>query len=79
MKISNSRSFPRWAFVILAIGSFWACGVYVGIQSVGGVSLAHLLRVIGFSIVGLLFAWGAIATNRVTHPISPIQEKDSGQ
>ncbi|MFC1923606.1 hypothetical protein ACFLY4_10005 [Chloroflexota bacterium] len=79
MKISNYRSFPRWAFVILAIGSFWACGVYMGIQSVDGVSLAHLLRVIGFSIVGLLFAWGAIGTNRVTNPNTAIQDKDLGQ
>ena len=61
MKISDYGSFPRWAFVILAMGSFWASGVYMGIQSVDGVSLAHLLRVIGFSIVGLLTAWGAIA------------------
>lgn len=48
MKISDYRSFPRWVFVILAMGSFWASGVYMGIQSVDGVSLAHLLRVIGF-------------------------------
>lgn len=61
MKISESRPLPRWVFVILAIGSFWASGVYMGIQSVEGVSLADLLRVIGFGIVGLLTGWGAIA------------------
>ena len=61
MKISDYRPLPRWVFAILAMGSFWASGVYMGIQSVEGVSLADLLRVIGFGIVGLLTAWGAIA------------------
>jgi len=61
MKNIDNRSLPRWVFAVLAIGSFWASGVYMGIQSVEGVELAHMLRVIGFGIVGLLTAWGAIA------------------
>jgi hypothetical protein len=61
MKMTDNRTLPRWVFAILALGSFWASGVYLGIQSVAGVTLADLLRVIGFGIVGLLTAWGAIA------------------
>ena len=55
------RSFPRWAFVILAMGAFWASGVYFGILSVEGVSSAILVRAVGFGVIGLPMAWGAIA------------------
>jgi hypothetical protein len=61
MNNHSYRSFPRWVFVILAMGAFWASGVYLGILSVEGVSSAILVRAIGFGVIGLPLAWGAIA------------------
>ena len=61
MNNHSHRSFPRWAFMILAMGAFWASGVYFGILSVEGVSSAILVRALGFGVIGLPMAWGAIA------------------
>jgi hypothetical protein len=47
--------------MILAMGAFWASGIYFGILSVEGISSAILVRAIGFGVIGLPMAWGAIA------------------
>jgi hypothetical protein len=61
MKDNQSQSFPRWAFVFLAVGGSWASGLYLGMQMVEGSSTAYLIRIIGFGALALVMAWGAIA------------------
>lgn len=61
MKEKQGLSFPRWAFVFLAVGTSWASGLYLGMLMVEGSSTAYLLRIIGFGVVGLVMAWGSAA------------------
>ena len=61
MKENQGLSFPRWAFVFLAVGTSWASGLYLGMQMVGGTSSAYLIRIIGFGLIGLVMAWGSVA------------------
>ena len=61
MKENQGLSFPRWAFVFLAVGTSWASGLYLGMQMVEGTSTAYLIRIIGFGVVGLVMAWGSVA------------------
>ena len=61
MKENQGRSFPRWAFVSLAVGTSWASGLYLGMQMVEGTSTAYLMRIIGFGVIALVMTWGSIA------------------
>jgi hypothetical protein len=60
MKNQNIRTLPRWMFTTLAMGAIWASGIYLGIMSIEGASNALLARVIGFGLLSLLMAWGAV-------------------
>jgi hypothetical protein len=60
MKNHEIRTLPRWVFTILAMGAIWASGIYLGIISIEGASNALLARVIGFGLLSLLMAWGAV-------------------
>jgi len=51
---------PRWFFSILAVGAFVACGVYLGIIRADGVSTGHVIRAVGFGVLGLLMLWGVL-------------------
>ena len=66
MMKNRVRTAPRWLFVLLAIGTSYASGIYMGILSAEGTSNAVLIRVIGFGVLGLIMAWGSIATPRGT-------------
>jgi hypothetical protein len=51
---------PRWFFSILLVGTFVACGIYLGIIRVEGVSTGHVVRAVGFGAVGFLMLWGVL-------------------
>ncbi|MCK5117963.1 MAG: hypothetical protein KAQ78_00170 [Candidatus Latescibacteria bacterium] len=51
---------PRWFFSILVAGGFVACGIYMGMMRVEGVSTGHGIRAVGFGVLGLLMLWGVI-------------------
>lgn len=52
---------PRWLFTILMVGGFVACGVYLGMMRVEGVSAGSLVRMAGFGVLGFLMLWGVLA------------------
>jgi len=60
MSNHGNRTLPRWMFTILALGTIWASGIYLGIMSIEGTSSALLTRLIGFGLLGLLMFWGAV-------------------
>jgi len=47
-------------FAILVVGGFIACGIYIGMIRIDGASTGHVVRAIGFGIMGLLMLWGVI-------------------
>ncbi len=51
---------PRWFFSILVVCAFVACGIYMGMMRVEGVSTGHGIRAVGFGVLGLLMLWGAL-------------------
>ena len=51
---------PRWFFSILVVGAFVACGIYLGMIRVEGVSTGHVIRTVGFGVLGLLMLWGVL-------------------
>ena len=51
---------PRWFFSILAVGTFIACGIYLGMIRVKGVSTGHVVRAGAFGVLGLLMLWGVL-------------------
>ena len=61
MQNNQSRNLPRWMFLTLCIGGSWASGIYVGKITIEGVSSATLIPMIGFGVLSLLMAWGALA------------------
>jgi hypothetical protein len=52
---------PRWVFTTVMVGGFVACGLYIGIMRVEGASAGHLIRAIGFGVLGFLMLWGVLA------------------
>ena len=54
------KSPPRWFFSILTVGAFVACGIYLGMIRAEGVSTGHVIRTVGFGILGLLMLWGVL-------------------
>jgi hypothetical protein len=60
MEKTGERSFPRWLFAILAIGGLVACGIYLGIMSVEGLTNLRFAQSAGFGLLGLVMFWGAI-------------------
>ena len=51
---------PRWFFSILVAGAFVACGIYLGMIRVEGVSMGHGIRAVVFGVLGLLMLWGVL-------------------
>ena len=51
---------PRWFFSVLVVGTFVACGIYLGMIRVEGVSTGHVARAVGFGILGFLMLWGVL-------------------
>lgn len=51
---------PRWFFSILVVGTFVACGIYLGMIRAEGVSTGHVVRAAGFGVLGLLMLWGVL-------------------
>jgi len=60
METNKSRIPPRWLFTILAVGGFWASGIYLGMIRAGGSSTGDVVRVIAFGILGIFMLWGAL-------------------
>ncbi len=60
MEKSKKQSFPRWIFVMIAIGGLVACGIFIGIMSVEGATSLRFIQAIGFGLMGLVTFWGAI-------------------
>jgi hypothetical protein len=53
--------FPKWLFSIVAVGGWVACGIFIGIMSVEGISMVRVLQAVGFGILGGLMTWGAVS------------------
>jgi len=51
---------PRWFFSILSVGGFIACGIYLGMIRVEGASAGHVIRSVGYGVLGLLMFWGVV-------------------
>jgi hypothetical protein len=51
---------PQWFFFILSVGSFVACGIYLGTIRAEGVSTWHVVRAAGFGVLGLVMLWGVL-------------------
>ena len=58
MEKTETGTFPKWIFAVIAIGGLLASGIYIGIMSIEGISGVHLAQAAGFGIVGLLMFWG---------------------
>ena len=54
---------PRWLFTILMIGGFVACGIYLGMMRVEGVTTGDLVRAVGFGVLGSVMLRGVSARN----------------
>jgi hypothetical protein len=61
MEKSQVKALPRWIFTLLAIGGAWASGVYLGKITIEGASSGLLIPVVGFGLMAVLMAWGALA------------------
>jgi hypothetical protein len=51
---------PRWFFSILVVGAFLACGIYLGMIRLEGVSTGLVMRAVGFGLLGILMLWGVL-------------------
>ena len=60
MQKMKNRSFPHWIFVILAIGGLLASGIFIGVLSVEGFTVARFAQSVAFGALGLVMFWGAI-------------------
>lgn len=60
MEKNRTRVPPRWMFLLLSIGGAWASGIYLGKVTIEGVSGTFLTPMIGFGVMSLLMAWGAL-------------------
>jgi hypothetical protein len=59
---SKARSGPPWwFFTIVMVGGFVACGVYLGMMHLDGITTGNLLRAVGFGALGFLMLWGVLA------------------
>ena len=61
MEKSSVKVPPRWMFLLLSIGGAWASGVYLGKISLEGSSAGLLVPMIGFGVMGLIMALGALS------------------
>ena len=57
---TKQKAFPRWLFGFIAVGGLLASGIFLGIMSVEGVTLARILQAAGFGLLGLVMFWGAL-------------------
>jgi hypothetical protein len=55
---------PCWLLTVIMIGGFIACGIYLGMMRVEGISTGDLIRAVGFGVLGFLMLWGVIARRR---------------
>ena len=60
MNRTRKNSFPKWFFVIVAIGGLIASGIYLGILSVEGFTMMRFAQAGCFGALGLIMLWGAI-------------------
>lgn len=60
MDNSKEKNLPRWAFTLLAVGTAWASGIYLGKISIAGTSSSLLIPLIAFGLVALIMGWGAL-------------------
>ena len=61
MERNRAKALPRWTFTLLSIGGAWASGIYLGKITIEGASMGLLIPVIGFAVLGLMMAWGALS------------------
>jgi hypothetical protein len=61
MERNRTKTLPRWIFTLLSIGGAWASGIYLGKITIEGASMGLLIPVIGFAVLGLMMAWGALS------------------
>lgn len=51
---------PYWAFVAIMVGGFIACGIYLGMMRLEGVTTGNLVRTIGYGALGFVMLWGVL-------------------
>ncbi len=56
----KKQEFPRWLFVVIAVGGLLASGLFLGILSVEGATTARILQTACFGLLGLVMLWGAL-------------------
>ena len=61
MEKNRSRVPPRWMYLFLTIGGAWASGIYLGKITIEGASTGLLIPMIGFGVMSLIMAWGALS------------------
>ena len=59
MELKKQR-FPRWLFVVIAVGGLLASGLFLGIMSVEGATTTRILQSVGFGLLGLVMLRGAL-------------------
>jgi hypothetical protein len=47
--------------LFLSVGGAWASGIYLGKITIEGASTGLLIPTIGFGVMGLIMAWGALS------------------
>jgi hypothetical protein len=61
MERNHAKALPRWIFTLLSISGAWASGIYLGKITIEGATTSLLIPVIGFAVLGLIMAWGALS------------------
>ena len=61
MNSSKEQNLPRWAFTLLAVGTAWASGNYLGKLSIVGATSSLLIPLAGFGLIALIMGWGAVS------------------
>ena len=51
---------PRWLFAIVMVGSFLACGIYLGLIRAEGAETGYVVKVAVYAVIGLFMLWGTL-------------------
>jgi hypothetical protein len=64
MKEKSKVQLPRWLFAIISVGAFIACGIYLGMMRIEGLTTPDLIRSMGYFVVGLVMFWGLLSNRQ---------------
>jgi hypothetical protein len=58
MTPGSKDKFTRRLFTAVMVGAFMACGVFLGIMRVEGLSTGDMVRAVSYGVLGFLMLWG---------------------